>query len=92
MLQDSSCEHLSELQSLTSLSDVALLDDLPLELTKLTGCLVRKWWVQHGLSEASHHLQKEPKVIISTLTPYNVLVFYVSQHRHPRSRLPPPST
>jgi hypothetical protein len=62
---------------LASSSNAALLDDLPPELAKLTGHLVQKWWVQHGLPEASQRLQKEPKVIISTLTPYNVLVFYV---------------
>jgi hypothetical protein len=76
MLQDSGCEHLSRLQSLASSCDASLLDDLPPELMKLACCLVRKWWVEHGLPEASNCLRREPEVIISSM-PYDVLVFHV---------------
>jgi hypothetical protein len=66
MLQDSGCKHLLELQSLTSLPDALLLDDLPSDLAKLTDRLVQKWWAEHGLPEDSHHLWREPEVVIST--------------------------
>jgi hypothetical protein len=74
MLYDSSCDHLSELQMLMSSCDALLLADLPLELTKLTGHLVQKWWAEHGLPEAVSHLRIELEAIISS-TSCDVLVF-----------------
>jgi hypothetical protein len=74
MLYDSSCDHLSELQMLMSSCDALLLDDLPLELMKLIGHLVQKWWAEHGLPEAMSHLRIELEVIISS-TSCDVLVF-----------------
>jgi hypothetical protein len=68
MLYDFSCKHVSELQSLMSLCDASLLDDLPPELSKLMGCLIRRWWVEHGLPEAQNHLCREPEVIISSMS------------------------
>jgi hypothetical protein len=70
------CDHLSGLQTLMSWCDASLLDDFPSELMKLMGCLVRKWWVEHGLLEVASHLHREPEVIISS-TSCNVLVFCV---------------
>jgi hypothetical protein len=67
MLYDSGCEHVPELQSLMSSCDASLLDNLPLELSKLTGHLVSRWWVEHGLPEAQNCLHKEPEVIISSM-------------------------
>jgi hypothetical protein len=43
MLYDSGCDHLEGLQSIMALSNASILQDLPPELTKLTGRLVKKW-------------------------------------------------
>jgi hypothetical protein len=29
--------------------DASILDDIPKEIGKLSGCIVRKWWASHGL-------------------------------------------
>jgi hypothetical protein len=76
MLYDSSCDHVPELQMLMSSCNASLLDDLPPELMKLMGCLVRKWWAEHGLPEAVSHLRREPEVIISSAS-CDALVFCV---------------
>jgi hypothetical protein len=56
MLYDSGCGHLSELQTRMYSCDASLLKHLLPELSKLTGRLVWKWWVEHGLPEATRHL------------------------------------
>jgi hypothetical protein len=74
MLYNSDCGYLEGLQSILTLCDTSILDDLPSELTKLTGQLVRKWWVEHGLPKAASHLRKEMEVSLS-LVCCNSLMF-----------------
>jgi hypothetical protein len=76
MLYDSGCDHLLELQMLMTSCDASLLEGLLPELTKLMGCLVQKWWAEHGLPEAARHLHREPEVIISS-TYRDALLFCV---------------
>jgi hypothetical protein len=61
MLYDSSCKHLEGLQSIMSGCDALILENLPPELSKLTGRIVKRWWTEHGLPEAASHFCKEPK-------------------------------
>jgi hypothetical protein len=76
MLYDSSCEHLEGLQSVMAVCDASILEDLPQELSKLTGRIVKRWWARHGLPEASHCLRRVPEVSISSMS-CNALAFYV---------------
>jgi hypothetical protein len=66
MLYDSDCEHMEGLQSIMASCDASILEDLPPELTKLMGRIVKKWWSEHGLPDGANHLRKEPKVSISS--------------------------
>jgi hypothetical protein len=62
MMYDSGCEHLEWLQSVMAGCDASILEDLPPELAKLTGRIVKRWWTEHGLPEAASHFCKEPEV------------------------------
>jgi hypothetical protein len=54
MLYHNSCEHIEVLQSIMALCDLSILEDLPEELTKLTGHLVKKRWaaVNYGFVQS----------------------------------------
>jgi hypothetical protein len=63
MLHESSCKHLSLLNSLASTSDASLLDEILTEVSRTAGLLVRNCWAEHGLPEAFCHLRKEPEIV-----------------------------
>jgi hypothetical protein len=65
-LYDSSCEHLERLQSIMALCDASILEDLSLELSKLTCRIVQKWWAEHDLHDVANHLCRELEVSISS--------------------------
>jgi hypothetical protein len=56
-----------------ALCDTSILNDLPSELSKLTGRIVRKWWAEHGLLEAAHSLRMAPEVSIPSMSCYALL-------------------
>jgi hypothetical protein len=60
MLHGSGCGHLHALHSLATSSGTSVLEDVPMEVQKLAGRLVRKWWKNHGLQEAWCRLRNEP--------------------------------
>jgi hypothetical protein len=59
MFHDTGYEHLLMLSSLVSLNDASLLEEIPMEVQKIVRRLVHKWWIDHGLLEASCRLKKE---------------------------------
>jgi hypothetical protein len=63
MLHGSGCGHLPALHSLATSSEPSVLEDVPAEVHKLASRLVRKWWKNHGLQEASRYLRIEPCVV-----------------------------
>jgi hypothetical protein len=77
MLQESGCEHLARLQPLAGSSDASLLDDNPIEVQKIIGWLVQKWWSEHGLPEASRRLCKEPEMVGFDLRMFYVEIFCI---------------
>jgi hypothetical protein len=62
MLYDNDYDHVVELQDIMTSCDATILEDLPPELSKLTGHLVKKWWIEHGLPSAASQLRKDPEV------------------------------
>jgi hypothetical protein len=63
MLQEYDCEHLPELHPFVASSDASLLDDIPSEVQKIVARLMRELWSQHGLSEVSRRVRREPEVV-----------------------------
>lgn len=76
MLNDSEYKHLEGLQSIMAGCDASILKDLLPELAKLTGRIVRRWWMEHGLPEAASRFHREPEVSMC----YDALAFYVDVH------------
>jgi hypothetical protein len=79
MLYDNCCEHIEGLQSIMASCDASILKDLPPELTKLMGHLVKKWWSEHDLPNVANRLCKNLEV--SIFSAYcDVLTFCVDIH------------
>jgi uncharacterized coiled-coil protein SlyX len=57
MLHGADCQVLLKLRELATSSDVSVIEDVPVEVWKLVGCLVRRWWNGHGLPEALRWLE-----------------------------------
>jgi hypothetical protein len=52
MLNDEGCQELICLHDLAGFYDVVVLEDVPEDVHKLAGQIVRKWWKPQGLPEA----------------------------------------
>jgi hypothetical protein len=63
MLEESSCGHVPELQILVASSDASMLSDIPEDIGKITGRLVRRWWTHHGLLYCMCRLKEDNQVI-----------------------------
>jgi hypothetical protein len=79
MLYDNSCDHIEGLQSIMASCDSSILQDLPEELTKLMGQLLKKWWTEQGMPDVMNHFHKKP-VMRMFSTCCNVLTFCVDIH------------
>lgn len=66
MLYDNGCDNVEGLQKIMASCDATILENLPEELTKLTGHVVKKWWSEHGLPDAAGQLRRDPEVNFSS--------------------------
>jgi hypothetical protein len=51
MLNGKGCQELTQLRDLATSRDITILEDLPDDVHRLVGQIVRKWWKQQGLPE-----------------------------------------
>jgi hypothetical protein len=58
MLNDEGCKKLSWLRDLAGCRDAVVLEDVPENVHKLAGQIVRKWWKPHCLPEALCRLEE----------------------------------
>jgi hypothetical protein len=58
MLNGKGCQELGQLRDLASSRGVAVLEDVPDDVHKLAGQIVRKWWKPHGLPEALYRVEE----------------------------------
>jgi hypothetical protein len=65
MLNNKGSQELGRLHRLAASSDAAILQDVPEDVWKLAGWIVRKWWKSHGLLEALHRLEAANAMIVS---------------------------
>jgi hypothetical protein len=63
MLHDFGCEHLPMLNSLAISSEASVLEEIPAEVQKINGQLVRKWCTHHGLPEGSWRRRIETDLV-----------------------------
>jgi hypothetical protein len=52
MLNGTGCQQLSDLRRLAASSDASVMQNIPVDVRRLKGRLVQKWWKSHGLHEA----------------------------------------
>jgi hypothetical protein len=57
MLNGIGCQELSQLHGLAASSDASIVEDVPNDVRKMAGHLVRRWWKNHRLPEALHRLE-----------------------------------
>jgi hypothetical protein len=65
MLNDEGCQELGRLRDLVASHDVVVLQDVPEDVRKLAGWIVRKWWKSHGLPEALRQLEATHTTMVS---------------------------
>jgi hypothetical protein len=65
MLNGEGCQELSRLHELAASSDATALQDVPKDVRKLAGWIIRKWWKTHGLPEALHRLEATNAMTVS---------------------------
>jgi hypothetical protein len=56
--------HIEELEAITNLCDASILDDIPEEIEKLSGRIVKRWWTSHGLPYVTDVICVVPEVRI----------------------------
>jgi hypothetical protein len=57
MLNNEGCQELSRHYGLTTSSDASTVQDVPDDMRKLVGRIMRRWWKTHGLPEALRRLE-----------------------------------
>jgi hypothetical protein len=55
-------DHLEGLEAIMILCDASILDDIPEEIVKLSGCIVKRWWTSHGLPYVTDVFRVIPEV------------------------------
>jgi hypothetical protein len=65
MLNDEGCQELGRLRDLATSHDVVVLQDVPEDVRKLAGWIVRKWWKPHGLLDALRRLEATHTTMVS---------------------------
>jgi hypothetical protein len=65
MLNGKGCRELGGLHDLVTSRDAVVLQDVPKDVWKLVGWIVRRWWKLHGLPEALHRLEVARTVMVS---------------------------
>jgi hypothetical protein len=67
MLHDAGCQELSQLRELAVSGNVSIVKNVPTDVRKLAGCLVRKWCKNHGLPESLRRLEATNTNIVSNV-------------------------
>jgi hypothetical protein len=62
MLAGVECGHLSELKKVAISCNTSLLHNVPDDLAKIAGTLVRNWWSNHGLPYCIQQVEEENQV------------------------------
>jgi hypothetical protein len=62
LYKNTDCDHLDGLEAIMNSSDASLLSDIPDEIAKLSGHIVKKWWTSHGLPYVMDVFRVVPEV------------------------------
>jgi hypothetical protein len=65
MLNGKGCQELDCLRGLAASSDATILQDVPEDVQKLVGRIMRKWWKMHGLPKALRQLEAANTTTVS---------------------------
>jgi hypothetical protein len=65
MLNNQGCQELERLHELATSRDAAVMEDVPEDVRKLAGWIMRRWWKPHGMSEALRQIEAACAVIVS---------------------------
>jgi hypothetical protein len=67
MLNGEGCQELGRLHGLAASSDTTVLQDVPEDVWKLAGWIVRSWWKTHGLPKALCRLEAANVTTVSVI-------------------------
>jgi hypothetical protein len=65
MLNGEGCRELDRLRCLAASHDATILEDVPEDVHKLVGRIVRRWWKPHSLPEALRRLEAARTTTVS---------------------------
>jgi hypothetical protein len=65
MLGGASCEELPKFRELAASSNASVIEDVPIEVQNLVGCLIQKWWKSYCLPEALRQLEARNAEMVS---------------------------
>jgi hypothetical protein len=65
MLNGKGCQELGQLRDLAASCGTAVLEDVPEDVHKQAGRIVRRWWKPHGLTEGLHRLEAAHATMVS---------------------------
>jgi hypothetical protein len=70
LYHNANCSHIEGLEAIMNSCNASILDDIPEDIGKFSGCIVWKWWALHGFPYAMDVFCIVPEVWIF-VTPYN---------------------
>jgi hypothetical protein len=65
MLHGEGCQELNRLRELVASLDAAVLEDVPEDVHRLLGQIMRRWWKPYGLPEAFRRIEAAHAVTVS---------------------------
>jgi hypothetical protein len=80
MLQErAGCCHLDRLENIMATCDASILDEVPEDISKLSPCIVKRWWSSYGLPYVTEafHVKPEVKLFVFISRYSCVIVIYL---------------
>jgi hypothetical protein len=78
MLNGEGCQELTQLRDLPIFRATAILEDVPDDVHRLAGWIVRKWWKPHGLLDALHRLEEARAATVSDFSNWELMFCVVT--------------
>jgi hypothetical protein len=64
LYENTKCDHVAGLEAIMNSCDASIFDDIPEEIAKLSGCIVKRWWTSHGLPYVTDAFRIVPEVMM----------------------------
>jgi hypothetical protein len=81
LYENVNCDHLEGLETIMNSCDASILDDIPKEITKLSGRIVKRWWTSHGLPYTMivfHVVPRGVRIFATCCSAWRLLILTIS--------------